>query len=107
LLTYRERAGAELESVLGEVCHRGHGLLSGHRVQADTLSTTGAGYFYYSVQTNLKDTKVDRHTVDYQHRSVTISGQSQVLVQGLPDRPDDRRELTNSTLLHPSLRRFE
>ena len=40
----------------------------------DTLSTTGSGYFYYSVQTNLTDTVVDRHTVDYQHRSVTISG---------------------------------
>ena len=40
----------------------------------DTLSAVGAGYFYYSVQTNLNDTKVDRKTVDYQHRSVTISG---------------------------------
>jgi hypothetical protein len=40
----------------------------------DTLSTTGSGYFYYSVQTSMKDTTVDRRTVDYQHRSVTISG---------------------------------
>ncbi|PYC80566.1 hypothetical protein C7C46_12850 [Streptomyces tateyamensis] len=40
----------------------------------DTLSANGAGYFYYSVRTNLNDTKVDRKTVDYQHRSVTISG---------------------------------
>lgn len=40
----------------------------------DTVSTTGSGYFHYSVQTNLKDTVVDRRAVDYQHRSVTISG---------------------------------
>ncbi|MER5864468.1 hypothetical protein [Kitasatospora sp. NPDC002040] len=40
----------------------------------DTLTATGVGYFYYSVQTNLKDAKVDRTTVDYDHRSVTISG---------------------------------
>ncbi|MET9601497.1 hypothetical protein [Streptomyces sp. NPDC006459] len=40
----------------------------------DTLSAAGVGYFYYAVQTNMKDTKVDRTTVDYQHRSVTISG---------------------------------
>lgn len=40
----------------------------------DTLSTTGSGYFYYVVWTNLKDTKVDRTTVDYEHRNVTISG---------------------------------
>lgn len=40
----------------------------------DTLSTTGSGYFYYVVWTNLEDTKVDRTTVDYEHRNVTISG---------------------------------
>ncbi|MCX5385660.1 hypothetical protein [Streptomyces sp. NBC_00083] len=40
----------------------------------DTLSAAGVGYFSYAVQTNMKDTKVDRTTVDYQHRSVTISG---------------------------------
>ncbi|GAA1950335.1 hypothetical protein GCM10009738_24760 [Kitasatospora viridis] len=40
----------------------------------DVLNTTGSGYFYYSVTTNLNDTKVDRSTVDYFHRSVTISG---------------------------------
>ncbi|TDU05522.1 hypothetical protein EDD99_4038 [Streptomyces sp. 846.5] len=40
----------------------------------DTLSTTGAGYFYYSVRTNLNDTSVDRTKVDYQHRSITMSG---------------------------------
>ncbi|WP_405017317.1 hypothetical protein OHV05_09720 [Kitasatospora sp. NBC_00070] len=40
----------------------------------DTLTATGVGYFYYSVQTNLKDAKVDRTTVDYDHRTVTISG---------------------------------
>jgi hypothetical protein len=40
----------------------------------DTLSTTGAGYFYYAVQTNLNDATVDRTTVDYQDRSVTMSG---------------------------------
>jgi hypothetical protein len=40
----------------------------------DTLSTTGSGYFYYAVQTNLNDASVDRTTVDYQNRSVTMSG---------------------------------
>lgn len=40
----------------------------------DVLSTTGAGYFYYAVQTNLNDTSVDRTTVDYQDRTVTMSG---------------------------------
>lgn len=40
----------------------------------DTLSTTGSGYFYYAVQTNLDDASVDRTTVDYQNRSVTMSG---------------------------------
>ena len=40
----------------------------------DTLSTTGAGYFYYAVQTNLNDAGVDHTTVDYQDRSITMSG---------------------------------
>ncbi|WP_051450958.1 hypothetical protein [Actinospica robiniae] len=40
----------------------------------DTLSTTGSGYFDYDVQTNLDDATVDRTTVDYQDRSVTMSG---------------------------------
>lgn len=40
----------------------------------DTLSTTGSGYYYYAVQTNLNDATVDRTTVDYQNRSVTMSG---------------------------------
>lgn len=40
----------------------------------DTLSAVGAGYFYYEVTTSLNDTGVDRTTVDYFHRSVTISG---------------------------------
>ncbi|MFF8769779.1 hypothetical protein [Kitasatospora sp. NPDC015120] len=43
-------------------------------VGGDTLSTTGSGYFYYAVQTNLDDATIDRSTVDYFHRSVTISG---------------------------------
>ncbi len=40
----------------------------------DTVSAVGAGYFYYAVVTNLNDVSIDRRTVDYWHRSVTISG---------------------------------
>ncbi|PJN23972.1 hypothetical protein CG736_18880 [Kitasatospora sp. CB02891] len=40
----------------------------------DTLNTTGVGYFAYSVSTNLDDATVDRTTVDYEHRTVTIGG---------------------------------
>ncbi|RKE17083.1 hypothetical protein [Streptomyces sp. TLI_171] len=41
----------------------------------DTLETTsGVGYFYYAVTTNFDDATVDRTTVDYQHRTVTLSG---------------------------------
>ncbi|MFI0940674.1 hypothetical protein [Streptomyces sp. NPDC021020] len=40
----------------------------------DVLDARSVGYFSYAVQTNLKDVRVDRTRVDYDHRSVTIHG---------------------------------